>query len=78
MRWAEHVEQMGETRNAYNIFVVKPECKRPFGRSRHRWVDNIGVYLRKIGGEGEEWIDLAQDKYQCRAVVNTVMNVRVP
>jgi hypothetical protein len=65
---------MGETRNAYRIFVGKPERKRPLGRPRRRWVDNIKMDLRKTGRDGMDWIDLAQD----RAVVNTEMNFRVP
>jgi hypothetical protein len=58
--------------------VGKPEEKRPLGRPGHRWVDNIKVDLREIGWRGKNWIDLAQDRNQCRALVNTVMNLRVP
>jgi hypothetical protein len=65
---------MRETRNAYRILMGKPEGKRPLGRPRHRWVDNI----REIGSDGMDWIDLAQDRDQWRALVNTVMNLRVP
>jgi hypothetical protein len=68
---------MGETRNAYRIFVGKPEGKRPLGRRRSRWVDNIQIYLREIGWDGMDWIDLAQDRDQWRALVDTVMNLRV-
>jgi hypothetical protein len=64
---------MGETRNAYRILVGKPEGKWPPGRSRCRGVD-----LREIGWDGMDWIDLAQDMDQWRALVNTVMNLRVP
>jgi transcription termination factor 2 len=78
MRWAGHVARMGETRNAYRIFVGKPEGKRPLGRPRRRWVDNIKIDLREIGWDGVNWIDLAQDRDQWRALVNTVMNLRVP
>jgi hypothetical protein len=78
MRWAGHVARMGETRNAYGILVGKPERKRPLGRARRRWVDNIKIDLREIGWDGMDWIDLAQDRYQWRALVNTVMNFRVP
>jgi hypothetical protein len=68
----------GETRNAYRILVGKPEGKRPLGRPRRRWVDNIKMDLREIGWNGMDWIKLAQDKDQWRALVNTVMNLWVP
>jgi hypothetical protein len=58
--------------------VGKPEGKRPLGRSRHRWVDNIKMDLREIGWYGMDWIELAQDRGQWRALVSTVMNFRVP
>jgi hypothetical protein len=64
---------MGEKRNAYKILVGQPEGKRPLGRPRCMWVD-----LREIGWDGMDWIDLARDRDQWRAVVNTVMNLRVP
>jgi hypothetical protein len=60
------------------ILVGKPEGKRPFGRPRRRWVDNIKVDLRETGWDGMDWIDLVQDREQRRALVNTVMNLRVP
>jgi hypothetical protein len=78
MRWAEHVARMGEKMNAYRILVGKPEGKRPLGRPRHRCVNNIKMVLREIGRDGMDWIDLAQDRNQWRALVNTVMNLRVP
>jgi hypothetical protein len=78
MRWTGHVARMGEKRNAYRILVGKPEGKRPLGRPRRRWVDNIKMDLREIGWDGMNWIDLAQDRDQWRALVNTVMNLRVP
>jgi hypothetical protein len=69
---------MAEKCNAYRILVGKPEGKRQLGRPRRRRVDNIKIYLREIGWDGMDWIDLAQDKDQWRALVNTVMNLRVP
>jgi hypothetical protein len=68
----------GEKRNAYRILVGKPEGKGPLGRPRRRWMDNIKMDLREIKWDGMDWIDLAQDRYQCRALVNTVMNLRIP
>jgi hypothetical protein len=78
MRWAGHVARMGLKRNAYRILVRKPKGKRPLGRPRRRWVDNIKMDLRETGWDGVDWIDLAQDRNQWRALVNTVMNLRVP
>jgi hypothetical protein len=74
MRLAGHVARMGETRNAYRILVGKPEGKRPLGRPRRRWVDNIKTDLREIGWDGMDWNELAQDRDQWRALVNMVMN----
>jgi hypothetical protein len=68
----------GEKRNAYRILVGKPERKRPLGRPRHRRVDNIKMDTREIGWGGMDWIDLAQDRDQWKALVNTVANLRVP
>jgi hypothetical protein len=76
MRWAEHEARMGKKRNAYRILVGKPEGKRPLGRPRRRWVDNIKI-LKEIRWDGIDWIDLAQYRDQWRALVNTVMNLRV-
>jgi hypothetical protein len=67
----------GEKRNAYRISVGKPEGKRPLGRPTCRWVDNIKMDLRETGWDGMDWIDLAQDRDQWRALVNTVMNLRI-
>jgi hypothetical protein len=69
---------MGEKRNAYRILVGKPEEKRPLGRPRCRWVDNIKMDLRKIGWDGRDRIVVAQDRDQWRALVNAVLNLRVP
>jgi hypothetical protein len=62
----------------YRVLMGKPEGKRPLGSLRRRLVVNIKIDLREIGWDGMEWTDLAQDRYQCRALVNTVMNLRVP
>jgi hypothetical protein len=64
--------------NAYRILVGKPEGNRPLGRPRRRWVDNIKIDLRNIGWDGVDWFDLAQDRDQWKALVNTVMNLRDP
>jgi hypothetical protein len=69
---------MGEKRNACKILVGKPEGKRPLGRRRRSWVDNITTDLREIGWGCMDWIDLAQDRDQWRVLVNTMMNLRVP
>jgi hypothetical protein len=76
MRWAGHVERMGEKRNAYRLLVGKPEGKRPLGRPRRRWVDNIRMDLGEVGWG--DWIGLAQDRNRWRALVNSVLNLRVP
>jgi hypothetical protein len=69
---------MGQKRNSYRILVGKPEEKRQLGRPRRRWEDNIKMDLTETGWDGMDWIDLAQDMDQWRAVVNTAMNLRVP
>jgi hypothetical protein len=78
MRFAGHVARMGEKRNGYRVLVGNAEGKRPLGRPRRRWEDNIKMDLREIGWGGMDWVDLAQDRDQRRALVNTVMNIRVP
>jgi hypothetical protein len=77
MRWAGHVARMGEGIIVYKVFVGKPEGKRPLGISRRRWEDNIKMGLREIGIDWTNWIQLALDRIQWRACVNTVMNLRV-
>jgi hypothetical protein len=69
---------MGERRGAYRALVGKPEGKRPLGRPRRRWEDNINMDLREVGWGGIDWINLAQDRDRWRALVNAVMNLRVP
>jgi hypothetical protein len=76
--WAGHVARMREKRNAYRILVGLPEGKRPLGRPRLRWMDNIKMDLREIGWNGMDWINLAQNTDQWRALVNTVINLRAP
>jgi hypothetical protein len=78
MRWEGHVAQMGEKRNAYRLLVGKPEGKRPLGRPRCRWVDNIRMDLGEVGWGDVNWIGLDQDRNRWRAVVNSVLNLRVP
>jgi hypothetical protein len=78
MRWAGHVASLGEVRNAYSIFVGKSEGKRPLGKPRRRWEDNIRMYYREIGWEGVDWIHMAQVRDQWRALVNTAMRIQTP
>jgi hypothetical protein len=78
IRWAGHVARMGETRNVYMLLVGKPEGKRQLGRPRRRWIDNIKMDLSEIGWSVVDWIGLAQDRYRWRALMNSVMNLRVP
>jgi hypothetical protein len=78
MRWAEHVVRMGEGRGVFRVLGEISERKRPMGRPRRRWEDNIKMDLREIGIDGANWLRLAQDRVQWRGFVNTVMNLRVP
>jgi hypothetical protein len=78
MRWAGHVARMGKGRGVYRVLVGRPEFKRPLGRPRRRWEDNIKMDLMEIGIDGAYWTQLAQDRIQKRACVNMVMNFRVP
>ena len=70
--------RMGEGRGVHRILAGKPEGKRPLGRSRRRWEDNIKMDLQKVGGDCEGWMELAQERDRWRALVSTVMNLRVP
>jgi hypothetical protein len=78
MRWAGHVACREEGRGVYSVLVGRPEGRRPLGRPRRRWEDNIKMDLREIGIDWANWIRLAQDRVQWRTFVNTVMNLRVP
>ena len=78
MRWAGHVARMGKRRVVYRVLVGKPEGRRPLRRPRHRWEDNIRMDLREVGCGCVDWIELAQDRDRCRALVSAVMNLRVP
>ena len=69
---------MGEGRGVHRVLVGKPEGKRPLGRPRRRWKDNIKMDLQEVGGDCEDWMELAQDRDRWRALVSTVMNLRVP
>ena len=69
--------RMGEGRGVHRVLVWKPEGKRPLGRPRRRWEDNVTMDLQEVGGGGD-WMELAQDRDRWRALVNTVMNFRVP
>ena len=78
MRWVGHVAYMGEKRGMYRVLVGKPEGKRPMGRPRRRWVDNIRMDLQEVGCGYMDWIELAQDRDSWRTLVSAVMNLRVP
>jgi hypothetical protein len=78
MRWAGHVALIGEGRGVYRVLVGKPDGKRPLGRPGHRWEDNIKVDLQEVECGGIDWIELAQGRDRWQALVNVVMNLRVP
>jgi hypothetical protein len=78
MRWAGHVARMGEGRGVHRVLVGKPEGKRPLGRTRRRWEDNIKMDLQEMGFGVMDWIDLAQNRDRWRALVNAVKKIWVP
>jgi hypothetical protein len=78
MRWAGHVVRMGEERGVHRVLVGKPEEKRPLGRPRLRWEDNIKMAVQEGGGGRGDWMELAQDRDGWRALVSTLKNFRVP
>jgi hypothetical protein len=78
MRWVGNVACMGEGRGAYRILVGRPEGRKPLGRHRLRWEDNIKMDFQEVGWDDVAWIDMAQDRDRWRALVNAVMSLRVP
>ena len=78
MRWAGHLARMGVGRGVYRVLVGKPEGKRPLGRPRRRWEDNIRMELQEVVLGYKDWIGLAQDRDSWRALVSVVKNLRVP
>jgi hypothetical protein len=77
-RWAGHVARVGDRGFAHRVLAGRPEGKRPFGIPSYRWKDNIRIDLQQVGWEGVDWIDLAKGRDRWRALVNAVMNLRVP
>jgi hypothetical protein len=78
MRWAGHVARMGKDRDVHRVLVGKPEGKRPLGRSRHRWEDNIKMDLQKVGGGRGDWMELVQNWDRWRVFEGTMRDFRVP
>ena len=78
IRWAGHVGRVGEGRGVHRVLVGKPEGKRPLERPRSRWKGNIKMDLKEVGGGFGDWMELAQDRDRWRALVSTVVNLRVP
>ena len=76
--WVGHVARMGEERGVYRVLVGKPEGKRPLGRPRRRWVDNIRMDVQEVGCGYVDWIGVSQDRDRCRTLVSAVMNLQVP
>jgi hypothetical protein len=78
MRWTGYLARIGEKKNEHGVLMEKPEGKGLIGRSEHRWEDNMRMDLTEMGWGGMDLINLAKDRDKCRALVNTVMNFRVP
>jgi len=78
MRWAGHVARKGENRGVQRVLVGKPQGKKPLGRPRRRWEDNIKMDLQEVGGGRGDWIELAQDRDRWRALVGKLRDIRVP
>jgi hypothetical protein len=78
MRWAGQVARRGAGRGVHRVLVEKPEGKRPLGRPRCRWEENIKMDLQEVGGGYGDWMELAQDRDRWRTLVSTVLNFRVP
>ena len=78
MRWAGHVARTVERRGLYRVLMGKPEGKRSLGRLRRRWENNVKMDLEEVGCGSMDWIDLAEDRDSWQALVNAVMNIRVP
>jgi len=78
MKWAGHAAHMGEERGVHRVLVGKSEGKRPLGRTRRRWEDNIKMDFQEVGGGCGDWMELVEDRDRWRALVSTVMNLRVP
>ena len=76
MRWAGHVACVGDSKAVYRVVMGRSEGKRPLGRPRRRWVDNIKMNIQEVGWVGVDWLELTQDRYRWRALVNVVRNIR--